>query len=91
MDMAKKSKIAKAKKQMAMIEKYAEKRQELKAAGDYAGLAKLPKDSNPTRLKLRDQTDGRPRGYMRKFGMSRIKFRDLAHQGWIPGVKKASW
>lgn len=91
MDMAKKSKIAKAMKQMAMIEKYAEKRQELKAAGDYAGLAKLPKASNPTRLKLRDQTDGRPRGYMRKFGMSRIKFRELAHQGLIPGVKKASW
>ena len=91
MDMAKKSKIAKAKKQMAMIEKYAEKRQELKAAGDYAGLAKLPKDSNPTRLKLRDQTDGRPRGYMRKFGMSRIKCRELAHPGLIPGVKKASW
>lgn len=82
--MAKKSKIAKAKKQMAMIEKYADKRQELKAAGD----RKLPRDSNPNRLRLRDQTDGRPRGYMRK---SRIKFRELAHQGLIPGVKKASW
>lgn len=89
--MAKKSKIAKTKKQIMMIEKYADKRQELKAAGDRVGLAKLPKDSNPTRLKLRDQMDGRPRGYMRKFGMSRIKFRELAHQGLIPGVKKASW
>jgi len=86
--MAKKSKIAKAKKQMAMIEKYADKRQELKAAGDRPALAKLPRDSNPNRLRLRDQTDGRPRGYMRK---SRIKFRELAHQGLIPGVKKASW
>ena len=86
--MAKKSKIAKAKKQMAMIEKYADKRQELKAAGDRTALAKLPRDSNPNRLRLRDQTDGRPRGYMRK---PRIKFRELAHQGLIPGVKKASW
>lgn len=89
--MAKKSKIAKAKKQQEMIEKYAEIRMELKANKDYAGLAKLPKDSNPNRLKLRDQIDGRPRGYMRKFGMSRVKFRKLAHKGVIPGVKKASW
>lgn len=89
--MAKKSKIAKAKKQQEMIEKYAEIRMELKANKDYAGLAKLPKDSNPNRLKLRDQIDGRPRGYMRKFGMSRVKFRELAHKGVIRGVKKASW
>ncbi|WP_369598795.1 30S ribosomal protein S14 [Enterococcus sp. S86.2] len=54
-------------------------------------LAKLPKDSNPNRLKFRDQIDGRPRAYMRKFGMSRINFRQLAHKGLIPGVKKASW
>ncbi len=91
MYMAKKSKIAKAKKQMEMIEKYADKLQELKAIGDRTALAKLPRDSNPNRLRLRDQTDGRPRGYMRKFGMSRINFRELAHQGLIPGVKKASW
>lgn len=89
--MAKKSKIAKMKKQTALIEKYAEQRQALKAAGDYEGLAKLPKDSNPNRLKYRDQLDGRPRGYLRKFGMSRINFRKLAHEGKIPGVKKASW
>jgi len=88
---AKKSKIAKMNKQVALINKYSEQRQELKAAKDYEGLAKLPKESNPNRLKLRDQTDGRPRGYMRKFGMSRITFRELAHQGMIPGVKKASW
>lgn len=89
--MAKKSKIVKMQKQEALIEKYAEQRQALKAAGDYEGLAKLPRDSNPNRLKHRDQIDGRPRGYMRKFGMSRINFRDLAHKGQIPGVKKASW
>lgn len=89
--MAKKSKIVKAQKQRAMIEKYAEQRLALKAAGDYEGLAKLPKESNPDRLKHRDLIDGRPRGYMRKFGMSRIHFRELAHKGQIPGVKKASW
>ncbi|MBO0461997.1 30S ribosomal protein S14 [Enterococcus sp. DIV1298c] len=89
--MAKKSKIAKMNKQVALINKYSEQRQELKEAKDYEGLAKLPKESNPNRLKLRDLTDGRSRGYMRKFGMSRITFRELAHQGLIPGVKKASW
>lgn len=89
--MAKKSKIVKMQKQQALIQQYAEQRLALKAAGDYEGLAKLPRDSNPNRLKNRYQIDGRPRGYMRKFGMSRIKFRELAHQGHIPGVKKASW
>ncbi|MDT2755626.1 30S ribosomal protein S14 [Enterococcus pseudoavium] len=89
--MAKKSKIAKTEKQLALIEKYAAKRRELKAAGDYQALAKLPKEANPIRLKRRDRLDGRPRGYMRKFGLSRIHFRELAHKGQIPGVKKASW
>ena len=89
--MAKKSKIIKAKKQQALIEKYAARRIELKADNDYEALAKLPKDSNPNRLKNRDLIDGRPRAYMRKFGMSRINFRTLAHQGQIPGVHKASW
>lgn len=89
--MAKKSKIAKANKQKEMIEKYRPLRMELKAAGNYKALAKLPKNANPNRLKFRDQTDGRPRGYMRKFGLSRINFRELAHKGMIPGVKKASW
>ncbi len=89
--MAKKSKIAKANKQQALIEKYADLRKELKEAGDYKALAKLPKDSNPNHHKNRDMIDGRPRAYMRKFGVSRIKFRELAHQGKIPGVKKASW
>ncbi|KRN89298.1 30S ribosomal protein S14 [Ligilactobacillus ceti] len=89
--MAKKSKIAKMKKQEMLIEKYAKQRQLLKEQGNYQALAKLPKDSNPNRLRNRDQLDGRPRGYLRKFGMSRINFRKLAHQGLIPGVKKASW
>ena len=89
--MAKKSKIAKYQKQQALIERYAEKRYELKQAGGIEGLRKLPKDANPNRLNRRDESDGRPRGVMRKFGMSRIKFRELAHQGLIPGVQKASW
>lgn len=89
--MAKKSKITKAKKQQETIERYAALRQELKAQKDYEGLRKLPLDARPERLKNRDLIDGRPRGYMRKFGMSRIKFRELAHKGLIPGVKKASW
>ncbi|MBN3490943.1 30S ribosomal protein S14 [Acholeplasma equirhinis] len=89
--MAKKSKIAKDKKQRALVELYAERRAALKAAGDYKGLAKLPKDASPVRLKNRDSLDGRPRSYMRKFGISRITFRELAHKGELPGVKKASW
>ncbi|MEQ3507402.1 30S ribosomal protein S14 [Enterococcus cecorum] len=89
--MAKKAKIEKAKKQAVLIEQYADLRRRLKQKKNYAALAKLPKDANPNRLKLRDQLDGRPRGYMRKFGMSRIKFRELAHQGLLPGVRKASW
>ena len=89
--MAKQSKIAKARKQRDVIEKYAAVRKELKEAGDYQALAKLPKDSNPNRYKNRDLIDGRPRAYMRKFGMSRISFRQLAHLGLIPGVQKASW
>lgn len=89
--MAKKSKIAKAKRQAEMIARYEVIRQELKANKDYEGLSKLPKDSNPIRFRNRDLIDGRPRGYMRKFKMSRVKFRELAHKGLIPGVKKASW
>lgn len=89
--MAKKSKIAKAAKQRALIARYADLRQELKANNDIEGLRKLPIDSNPNRLKNRDLIDGRPRGYYRKFGMSRVKFRELALKGQIPGIKKASW
>jgi len=89
--MAKKSKVIKAEKQLAMVKKYAQLRKELKEKGDYAALAKLPRDSSPTRVHNRCGVTGRPRGYMRKFNMSRIVFRELAHKGQLPGVKKASW
>ncbi|WP_119325812.1 30S ribosomal protein S14 [Companilactobacillus musae] len=89
--MAKKSKIARNKKQQELVARYAEIRKELKAKGDYIALSKLPRDSSPVRIKNRDSIDGRPHAYMRKFGMSRLNFRQLAHAGQIPGVKKASW
>ncbi|MPQ22640.1 30S ribosomal protein S14 [Carnobacterium divergens] len=89
--MAKKSKIVKAEKQRQLVRDYASIRKELKKQRNYQALAKLPKDSNPNRLRNRDQLDGRPRGYLRKFGLSRINFRELALKGQIPGVKKASW
>ncbi|MRI84674.1 30S ribosomal protein S14 [Aerococcaceae bacterium WS4759] len=89
--MARKAKLQKALKQVALIEQYREQRKLLKEAKDYATLAKLPKDANPNRLKHRDQLDGRPRAYIRKFGVSRLNFRQLAHKGQLPGVRKASW
>ncbi|QIK69801.1 30S ribosomal protein S14 [Erysipelothrix sp. HDW6C] len=89
--MAKKSKIARELQRQAVVERYAEKRAQLKADGDYIGLQKLPRDASPVRLHNRDKVDGRPRGYLRKYGMSRIRFRELAHKGQIPGVRKASW
>lgn len=89
--MARKAKLQKALKQAALIEQYREQRKSLKEAKDYATLAKLPKDANPNRLKYRDQLDGRPRAYIRKFGVSRLNFRQLAHKGQLPGVRKASW
>lgn len=89
--MAKKSKVAKERQRREMVEKYAELRKELKAKGDYETLQKLPRDSSPTRLHNRCEITGRPRGYLRKFKMSRISFRELAHKGQIPGVKKSSW
>jgi small subunit ribosomal protein S14 len=89
--LAKKSKVAKAKKQQKMVEHYIMLRKNLKAEGDFEALNKLPKDSSPTRLKNRCALTGRPRGYMRKFNMSRIAFMELAHKGQLPGIKKASW
>ncbi|WP_203339955.1 30S ribosomal protein S14 [Planococcus beijingensis] len=89
--MAKKSKVAKNNKQRKLVMHYAELRKQLKEQGDYEGLNKLPKDSAAIRLKNRCALTGRPRGYMRKFGLSRIAFRELAHKGQIPGVKKSSW
>jgi small subunit ribosomal protein S14 len=89
--MARKSNIARDLKRRKMHEKYAAKRAELKALGDLEGLAKLPRNSSPTRLKNRCVETGRPHGYMRTFGLSRISFREHASKGEIPGVTKASW
>lgn len=89
--MAKKSKIVKEQKRQALVQKYSEKRKELKAKGDFTALQKLPRDSSPTRQHNRCSVTGRPRGYISKFKVSRIVFRRLAHQGQIPGVKKSSW
>jgi small subunit ribosomal protein S14 len=89
--MAKKSIVARQAKRAKMVARYAEKRAALKEAGDYSALDLLPKNASPVRLKNRCQLTGRPRGYMRHFGMSRLMFRDMALAGKIPGVKKASW
>ncbi|WP_103664575.1 30S ribosomal protein S14 [Gracilimonas amylolytica] len=89
--MAKKAWIARNKKRKETVEKYAEKRRKLKEAGDYEGLQKLPRDASPTRVRNRCNITGRSRGYISKYGISRIKFRELALAGKIPGVRKASW
>ena len=89
--MAKESVKARQRKREKMVAQYAEKRAALKAAGDYAGLDLLPKNASPVRLKNRCQLTGIPKGYMRYFGLSRVIFRDMALNGMIPGVKKASW
>ena len=89
--MAKESMKARELKRQKLVEKYAEKRAALKAAGDYDGLQKLPKNASPVRLHKRCKLTGRPKGYMRQFGISRVTFREMANFGLIPGVKKASW
>lgn len=89
--MAKKSIIARDIKRQKLIKKYASRRAELRATGDLAGLAALPLNSSPTRWKNRDVISGRPRAYMRRFGVSRITFRELAAKGEIPGIVKSSW
>ena len=89
--MAKASQLARLKKKERLVAKYAVKRAALKAAGDWEGLQKLPKNSSPVRIKSRCAVTGRSRGYLRAFGLSRIQFRELAREGKIPGVKKASW
>ncbi|PID90665.1 MAG: 30S ribosomal protein S14 [Bacteroidetes bacterium] len=89
--MAKESMKARQARREKMVARYAEKRARLKAEGDYEGLQKLPRDASPVRLHSRCKITGRPRGYMRQFGISRITFREMASQGLIPGVKKASW
>jgi small subunit ribosomal protein S14 len=89
--MAKESVKARQRKREKMVAQYAEKREALKAAGDYAALDALPKNSSAVRLKNRCQMTGRPRGFIRHFGISRVVFRDMALNGKIPGIKKASW
>lgn len=89
--MARKSIIARQKKREKMVAQYAEKRAALKAAGDFEALDKLPKNASPVRLKNRCQITGRPKGYLRQFGIARVVFRDMALDGKLPGVKKASW
>ena len=89
--MAKESMKAREVKRARLVAKYAEKRKALKEAGDYAALAKIPKNASPVRLHNRCSITGRPKGYMRMFGISRIQFREMASKGLIPGVRKASW
>jgi small subunit ribosomal protein S14 len=89
--MAKESVKAREVKRQKLVDQYAEKRAALKAAGDYAALDKLPKNSSPVRLHNRCKITGRPRGYMRQFGISRVLFRQMASDGKIPGITKSSW
>ncbi len=89
--MSKKSWKERDKRKRAAVAKYAAKRAELKAKGDWEGLSKLPKDASPIRLTNRCKVSGRRRGFIRKFGVSRITFREMALAGLIPGVTKASW
>ena len=89
--MARKSVIAREIKREKLVAKYAAKRKALKEAGDYEGLDKLPRNASPVRLHNRCKLTGRPKGYMRTFGISRVMFREMANKGLIPGVKKASW
>ena len=89
--MAKESMKAREVKRQEVVKKYAEKRKALKEAGDFEGLQKLPKNASPVRLHNRCKLTGRPKGYMRQFGISRVTFREMANNGLIPGVRKASW
>lgn len=89
--MSRKSVAARQKKRERMVAKFASKRKALKEAGDYEALDKLPKNASPVRLKNRCGLTGRPKGYVRFFGISRVKFRELASAGRLPGVTKASW
>ena len=89
--MAKEGLKAREVKRQKLVAKFAAKREALKAAGDYAGLDKLPKNASPVRLHNRCKLTGRPKGYMRQFGISRVTFREMALDGKIPGITKASW
>ena len=89
--MAKESMKAREKRRQKLVDRYAKKRAQLKEEGDFIGLSRLPRNSNPIRLHNRCMLTGRPKGYMRQFGISRITFREMASKGLIPGLKKASW
>jgi small subunit ribosomal protein S14 len=89
--MARQAVKARERKRERLVARYAEKRAKLKAEGDYEGLDKLPRNASPVRLHNRCKLTGRPKGYMRKFGISRVTFREMASAGKIPGVTKASW
>lgn len=89
--MARTSLIAREAYRRRQVARYAEKRRRLKEAGDWEGLQKLPRDASPVRLRNRCQLTGRPRGYLRKFGVCRNVFRDMALSGKIPGIRKSSW
>lgn len=89
--MAKKSQVEKMKRKQKTIAKYAAKRAALKAAGDFVALSELPRDASPTRHKNRCAVTGRSKAFLRYFGVSRLQFREMAHRGQLPGVKKASW
>ena len=89
--MATESMKARERKRQKLVDRYAEKRARLKAEGDFVGLSRLPRNSNPIRLHNRCKLTGRPKGYMRQFGLSRITFREMASKGLIPGIRKASW
>ena len=89
--MAKESMKAREVKRARIVKKYAERRKALKEAGDYEALQKLPRNASPVRMHNRCKLTGRPKGYMRQFGISRVMFREMANKGLIPGVRKASW
>ncbi len=89
--MAKESMVAREVKRKRMVDKYAAKRAQFKTEGDFQALSRLPRNASPVRLHNRCKLTGRPKGYMRQFGISRISFRELASKGLIPGIKKASW
>lgn len=89
--MAKESMKARERKRLKLHTRYKEKREKLLSEGNYEALQKLPKNSSPVRTHNRCSLTGRPRGYMRQFGISRVLFREMANKGLIPGVKKASW
>ncbi len=89
--MATKAWVSKQKRREALVDRYADIRRQLKKEKNYAALAKLPRDSSPSRRRNRDMVDGRPHGVLSRFGLSRVRFREMALRGELPGIRKASW